>query len=143
MKRRTLLATASGLAATGLAGCAGVLGSSAERGDWDVGMTLRDFTTPTGGALEVTAGTTVTWRNTSQRAHTVTAYEDQIPADADYFASGGFEDEAAAREGYSNLRGRVDSGAEYEHTFEVPGDYTYFCIPHEAAGMASVVRVNP
>lgn len=143
MKRRTFLAAASGLAATGLAGCAGVLGRRPENRDWDVGMTLRDFTTPTGGVLEVTTGTTVTWRNTSQRSHTVTAYEDGIPADADYFASGGFGSETAAREGWNSLRGRVVSGAEYEHTFEVPGDYTYFCIPHESMGMVGVVRVSP
>ena len=145
MKRRTLLAGASGLAATGLAGCLDLVGGSTgtERGDWDIGMTLRDFTTPGGGAYEVSPGTTVVWRNTSQRAHTVTAYEDQIPADADYFASGGFDSERAARDAWSNFGGSISSGEEYEHTFEVPGDYTYFCIPHEAAGMAGVIRVSP
>ena len=42
-------------------------------------------------------GETVTWTNESDIKHTVTAYEDEIPDDAAYFASGGFESERTAR----------------------------------------------
>ncbi|WP_241997224.1 plastocyanin/azurin family copper-binding protein [Halorubrum sp. SD626R] len=30
----------------------------------------------------------------------------------------------------------------YEHTFEEPGTYEYFCIPHEGSGMVGTVRVK-
>ncbi|QLG64062.1 plastocyanin/azurin family copper-binding protein [Halorarum salinum] len=33
-------------------------------------------------------------------------------------------------------------GETYEHTFEVEGEYGYFCIPHEGAGMVGTVTVD-
>lgn len=143
MKRRRLLAATTGLVAAGSAGCLDALtanGRGSDDRDYDVGMTLNEFTP---SRLEVPAGTTVVWRNTSSRAHTVTAYEAKIPDDADYFASGSFLSEEAARQGWDDsFGGSLDSGDEYEHTFETPGSYTYFCIPHEAGGMAATVDVT-
>ena len=37
--------------------------------------------------------------------------------------------------------GIVNQDEEFSHTFEVPGGYTYFCIPHEAAGMVASLTV--
>lgn len=137
MDRRAVL----GLAAGALAGAAGCLGGrGAAEGEWDVGMTDSDFTPP---ELSVAAGTTVVWENTSQRSHTVTAYDDGLPDGADYFASGGYGSEAAARTGWQDgLGGAISPGDAYEHTFEVPGEYPYFCVPHEPMGMTGTVVVT-
>lgn len=91
--------------------------------------------------IEVSAGTTVTWVNVGTIGHTVTAYEDEIPEDATYFASGGYESEQAARDGYPG-EGNLAEGESYEHTFETPGDYEYLCVPHELNGMVGTVRVT-
>jgi len=70
----------------------------------------------------------------------VTAYDGQIPADAAYFASGGFESEQAARNDISG--GLIASGDTYEHTFETPGTYEYVCIPHESSEMTGTIVVE-
>ncbi|QLG62276.1 plastocyanin/azurin family copper-binding protein [Halorarum salinum] len=88
----------------------------------------------------VGAGRTVRWENESDVGHTVTAYGDAVPSDARYFASGGFDSERAARAGVTE--GLVPPGGEYEHAFEEPGTYGYFCIPHESSGMVGTVRVE-
>lgn len=90
--------------------------------------------------ITVEPGTTVTWVNRSQDAHTVTAYEDSLPEDVPYFSSGEFANERTAR---ANLaEGLITSSETYEVTFEVPGTYRYFCIPHEATGMKGKVVVE-
>ena len=76
------------------------------------------FSPPT---LTVPAGTTVTWTNTDQAAHTVTADD------------GSFD------------TGFVAAGQTVSLTFATPGTYPYYCIPHGApggAGMAGVVVVQ-
>lgn len=90
--------------------------------------------------IEVSAGTTVTWKNTGSIGHTITAYEDKIPDGAAYFASGGFDSEQAAKDGYPT-KGNVVAGESYEHTFETTGTYEYYCIPHELNGMVGTVKV--
>jgi plastocyanin len=96
-------------------------------------------------ATTVPPGTTVIWENVGTVGHSVTAYEDEIPGDAEYFASGGFDDEQTARQSYSAGdpdSGDVAGGDSYEHTLTVEGDYEYFCIPHEAAGMVASLTVG-
>jgi len=140
MRRRTLLATA-GAALVGSAGCLGTLGSAgATCGEnCDVGMSTNAFLPE---EFETAVGSTVVWKNTSSRAHTVTAYGAGIPDEAEYFASGGFESESAARTGWDDLKGGIDTGETYEYTFEVPGTYQYFCIPHEGGGMVGQIVVS-
>jgi len=135
MERRSLLSgvCAAGIAA--LAGCATLAGGE----EYDVGMTAVAFDPP---QVEVEAGETVEWYNSSSRAHTVTASEDAIPEGAAYFASGGFDSESAAREAWRDGEGAIDSGERYSHAFEVPGSYEYVCIPHEQAGMRGRVVVT-
>lgn len=138
MERRRFLATLGGGAVAALSGCSAV-GSTASGGDYDIGMTAVAFR-PT--EITVSVGDTVVWKNTSSRNHSVTAYESGIPDDADYFASGGYESEAAARDAWQNLNGVITNGDTYEHTFEVPGTFNYFCIPHERGGMVGQVVVE-
>jgi len=92
--------------------------------------------------IEVESGTTVTWETVGAVGHSVTAYEDNIPDDAEYFASGGFDSEQAAVDGYNEgQEGNVAQGETFEHTFETTGTYEYYCIPHEMNGMVGQVRV--
>jgi plastocyanin len=84
--------------------------------------------------LTVPRGATVTWRNTSQVAHTVTddpskaanAADAQLPQGAQPWDSG-----------------NLTAGQTFSHTFDVPGTYKYFCQPHEAAGMVATIVVTP
>jgi plastocyanin len=92
--------------------------------------------------LTVSVGDKVAWEHVGGEPHSVTAYEDEIPEDATYWASGGFESESAAREGWENGEGAVQSGQSYVHTFETAGEHGYVCIPHEAAGMVGTVIVE-
>ncbi len=136
MDRRTYLRT---LGAAGAAAVAGCVSGSAE-GEFDVGMTIRRYDPQT---LEVTPGTTVVWKNTSGRAHTVTAYGDGLPDGADFFASGGYDTTDEAREAWiGGNGGALYEDETFEHTFETPGDHTYFCIPHEVGGMVGTVSVR-
>lgn len=75
--------------------------------------------------LVVSAGETVTFANESDEAHTVTAV-DGVPS---YFSSGGFESEEEARDNVGEAL--VAPGDSYEVTFDEPGTYEYFCIPHQ------------
>jgi plastocyanin len=136
-RRRVLSALGTGGVAS-LAGCTALLTSGGD--DFDVGMTAAAFDPP---QITVAAGEEVVWHNTSTRGHTVTAYENAIPEDAEYFASGGFEGEREARTAWrENLGGRIDSGESFRHTFDVPGRYDYVCIPHEQGGMLGTVIVE-
>ena len=92
--------------------------------------------------ITVSAGDTVAWEFAEGEPHTVTAFEDDIPDDAEYWASGGFESEDAAREGWDDGVGAIVDGESYVRTFETVGEHEYVCIPHEAAGMVGTVVVE-
>jgi plastocyanin len=97
------------------------------------------------GEITIAPGDTVVWENVGSVGHSVTAYQDELPEGAAYWASGGFDSEDAARGAYSAGdpdSGDVPGGETYEHTFETTGEYGYFCIPHEAAGMVGTVVVE-
>ncbi|WP_435335714.1 cupredoxin domain-containing protein [Haloarchaeobius sp. TZWWS8] len=143
MKRRTFLA-AMGATTTvsGLSGCLAL--SSGSRTDCtdgcDVSMGASSFRP---AELTVAVGDTVSWKNTSSKAHTVTAYGNAIPEDSEFFASGGYESEQAARDAWFGKRGgAISTGETFEHTFEVPGTYNYVCIPHERGGMTGRIVVE-
>jgi len=137
MRRRTFLAAATTGTTAALAGC-GMVGGS---GDADVEMVKNAYVPET---FEATVGEPVVWVNNGSRGHTVTAYEDALAEGAAYWASGRFESEAAAREGFweAGGEGTVRSGETWSYTFETPGTYTYFCVPHEGAGMVGRVVVE-
>jgi len=84
--------------------------------------------------LTITAGETVEWRNTSVLAHTVTA----DPAQAT------LADSVRLPEGAEPFdSGMLDQDERFRHTFDTPGTYRYFCIPHEGAKMIGTVVVEP
>jgi plastocyanin len=138
MDRRMFLATAGSGLTIGLAGC--IDGSAGATGDHDIGMTQVSFRPD---ELTVEAGTTVTFRNTSSHGHTVTAFQDSYPEDAEYFSTGGYGSEEEARSAWENDNGGVlTQGETFEHQFEIPGQYDYYCIPHLDAEMLGTIEVT-
>lgn len=90
--------------------------------------------------ITVAPGQTISFENISSEAHTVTAYGDEIPQQADYFSSGGLPSEEAARAELAAAL--VAADGTYEVTLQEPGTYRYFCIPHEEAGMKGTIVVE-
>lgn len=125
------VATAVGLAAAD--------GAAAQEGTVTIDMTDGLIYDPDSTA--VAPGTTVVWENVGSIGHSITGYGDNIPDDAEFFASGGLESEDAARSAYPD-QGDVAGGESYEHTFDVEGTYEYFCIPHESVGMVASLEVT-
>lgn len=142
MNRRSFLRTVcAGSSVVGLAGCSGSDPSDDEPSSVDGTLVeMTDELTFEPASVEVPLSGAVVWRNVGGVPHTVTAYGDGIPADAAYFASGGFASEEAARDGYD--RGALGDGDDFTHTFETPGEYRYFCLPHEGAEMTGSVTVT-
>jgi plastocyanin len=66
--------------------------------------------------LEIQVGTTVTWTNTGNLIHTVTAED------------GSFD-------------GDLMAGQTFSHTFDTPGTYEYYCGPHRAQDMTGTITV--
>jgi plastocyanin len=83
--------------------------------------------------LTVQRGTTVVWTNTGQTAHTVT----DDPSKAVNKADAVLPDGAQAWDS-----GTINGGETFSHTFDTPGQYTYFCIPHESLGMVARITVS-
>ena len=73
--------------------------------------------------LHVEPGTTVRF-TLAAGAHSATAYADRIPDGATAFDSG-----------------TISSG-QFEHTFETPGTYDYYCIPHKSIEMVGRIVVG-
>lgn len=92
-------------------------------------------------SLTIAVGETVTWTSVSDEAHTVTAVEDALPEGAEYFASGGFSSEQAANDDLGE--GLLSQNESFEHVFDEPGTYRYYCIPHRDVGMTGTVIVEP
>lgn len=136
MDRRAFLAAGTAVVAT-LSGCGQVGGNS--RSEFDVDMSATSFLPR---QYETRVGEPVVWGNSSSRPHTVTADSADMPDGADYFASGGFDDERAARDGWRSGKGEIAPGETYEHTFRVNATYPYFCIPHERRSMEGKIVVR-
>jgi plastocyanin len=85
------------------------------------------------GTLTVARGATVTWVNTGTVPHTVTDDPSKAAKPTDAVLPSGAQPWDS---------GNVAGGATYSHTFDVAGQYTYFCIPHEALGMVARITVT-
>lgn len=130
-RRATLAAvTAGGLSAAG--GVAAQEGTATETGDGSGGTTKTVkvgpdgefvFSPGTDEPLTISPGTTVRFVWESDNHNIVV---DSQPDDADW----------------SGMEDLENTGFEYEHTFETPGTYEYFCEPHKAAGMEATIEVR-
>ena len=141
MTRRGFLRTA-GQAALGaaalpiLAACApsgGGAGATSTPGAGGTVVEMTDDLTFEPEELTVKVGDTVTWRNTGTVVHTSTDDPSKAQDPANAVLPEGAEPWDS---------GDVAGGEEFSHTFETPGEYTYFCIPHEAAGMVARLTVE-
>jgi plastocyanin len=96
-------------------------------------VTMNDSNRFQPASLTVPRGATVSWNNAGQTTHTVTAdpakainkADAALPAGAEVWDSGS-----------------VAGGQSFSRTFDVPGTYKYFCVPHESIGMIATVIVN-
>jgi plastocyanin len=91
----------------------------AQPSDATIGMKNFSFMPKT---LTIAAGTTVVWTNTDEVFHTVTS-DDKTTFDS----------------------GNMQPDAEFTSTFDTPGTYPYYCIPHGSAGgvgMAGTIIVT-
>lgn len=96
-----------------------------------VDLGFMSFNPPT---VNIRAGQTVEWRNTSIITHTVTdnpktaakADDSVLPPGAIPFSSGD-----------------ISAGKIFTYKFAVPGTYRYFCAHHESDGMVGTVVVAP
>ncbi|HUO83631.1 MAG TPA: plastocyanin/azurin family copper-binding protein [Thermoanaerobaculia bacterium] len=128
---RLVVLTRPILTAALFAAILGFAASAQEEGGATVKMTEARTYRP--ASVTIRVGERVSWTNTSELVHTVTAIAGlagnrshvQLPPDAEPFNSG-----------------RIQPGASYTHAFTVPGRYVYFCIPHEDDGMIGVVVVT-
>jgi plastocyanin len=84
-------------------------------------------------ALTAPRGAAVTWTNAGSVAHTVT----DDPSKAINKGN------AALPEGAQPWdSGIVNGGQSFTYTFDTPGTYKYFCIPHEVLGMVATITVT-
>jgi plastocyanin/uncharacterized membrane protein len=109
-----------GLLGAGAAAGVGLSGTTKAQGSPVVAMDNTHFD-PVG--LHVEPGTTVRFE-IAAGSHSATTYEDRIPKDAAPFDSG-----------------TISEGA-FEHTFDTPGTYDYYCRPHQSMGMVGRIVVG-
>ncbi|MXR21971.1 cupredoxin domain-containing protein, partial [Halobacterium bonnevillei] len=122
-----------------LSGGPNVVSGVPEDADHVVDMTAVDFEP---AALTVQVGDTVAWTHAGGEPHTVTAFENELPEGADYWASGEFDSQDAAETGWENGQGAVTEGESYVRTFETTGEHGYYCIPHKSLEMVGTVVVE-
>lgn len=82
--------------------------------------------------VEIRAGQTIRWVNTSNFPHTSTANV-SLALDPSSVAL-----PSGAQAWHSE---DIDPGGTFERTLTVTGDYTYFCDPHESQGMVGTITV--
>jgi plastocyanin len=124
-----------GGAQAGAPAAAGQTGSGkpAVQGGTGVTVAMNDQNKFIPERLTVAKGTTVTWRNTGSMAHNVL----NDPAKAINKAN------AKAPAGVAPFESpMLLAGQSWSYTFTTPGEYVYFCQPHEMLGMIATVTVT-
>lgn len=123
ISRRTFLRTSVG--GTGLAGAATGTAAAQEGGGDTETVELGDyyFRPGTEEPLYITPGTTVkfVWKTGGHNIHV-----DSQPEGANW-------------QGHEPIE---DAGFTYTHTFDVKGEYHYWCVPHKSLGMIADLVVN-
>ena len=86
--------------------------------------------------LTIRAGQTVTWINASAIPHTTTDDPAANPVAKSH------PDYALLPAGAAPWNsGLLQPGERFDHAFDVPGEYRYFCIPHVLSGMRGTIAV--
>jgi plastocyanin len=80
-------------------------------------------------SLTVKAGETVTWTNNAGFPHNIVFDEDEIPE--------GVKADSLSHEDYLNAK-----GDQVSTTFNTAGSYSYYCEPHQGAGMQGKIIVE-
>jgi plastocyanin len=114
-----------------LQGCGN--GSARESANGDAMIEMNDHMLFVPSSLVVRVGQTVTWRNVGAMVHTSTC----DPASAQRPEHAVLPDGAERWDS-----GLVRTGESWSHSFDIPGEYTYFCTPHEAGGMIGSLTVE-
>mgnify|MGYP000035226567 CR=1 FL=1 len=127
--RRTFLKTLAAIGVVGsgvsLAGCGGASGRVVEMNDQMAFVPAN---------LKVNVGETVTWTNKSRAmVHTATA-DPTLVRDP-----GNVKLPPGVAPWHS---GNIAPGQSWSHTFEIPGEYRYVCVPHEVVGMVGAITVD-
>ncbi|WP_115862588.1 plastocyanin/azurin family copper-binding protein [Halorussus litoreus] len=134
--RRGFMRTATGAAAAaGAAGTASAQDETTEGEDGGGGGGgTEEVAVGPGGSLvfepaelEIQPGTTVHWVWDSDNHNVQPSAQ---PEDADWSGTEGGDDQT------------YNTGHEYSYTFEVEGDYEYYCTPHRQAGMTGTITVS-
>lgn len=136
--RRTVLRRSGSVLTAGISGIAGCLGGG---GPSEPIVTMTSDLRFDPVEITIEPGQQVTWENKSPAPHTASSYDESLPEEAAYFASGGYESERAVRQSTSS-RGFLERGETYSHTFDITGTYRYFCLPHEENRMIGRVVVE-
>jgi plastocyanin len=84
--------------------------------------------------IEIKAGQTVAWKNSSREVHTVTA-DPRLATDA--------QDVKLPKGAQRFDSGFMNPGQTYEQTFRTPGTYRYVCTLHEVQRMIGQIVVRP
>ena len=84
--------------------------------------------------IEVKAGQTVVWKNSSREVHTVTADPGQAT---------NAQDVELPKGAHRFDSGYLNPSQSYEHTFRTPGTYRYVCTLHEVQRMIGQIIVKP
>mmetsp|Transcript_29388 Transcript_29388/g.75453 ORF Transcript_29388/g.75453 Transcript_29388/m.75453 type:complete len:156 (+) Transcript_29388:1467-1934(+) len=80
-------------------------------------------------AISVSAGETITFTNNVGFPHNIIFDEDAVPE--------GVNADALSRDDYLNAPGET-----YEVKLTAPGEYGYYCEPHQGAGMVGKITVK-
>ncbi len=108
-------------------------GSAHESADGNVVIEMNDQMQFAPANLTIRAGQTVTWRNAGTMVHTSTC----DPAMAQRPEHAVLPDGAEPWDS-----GLIRTGASWSRSFDIPGEYAYFCTPHEAEGMIGSLTVE-
>jgi plastocyanin len=156
MRRRTLLAAVGTAVATGLAGCGG---DTPDRSGETAGPETATATDTPRSTDTVTAAPTETPADDlAQTVAVAPEFELRFAPEEFEVAAGGTVRWAWEAGGHNVVAATTPDGSDwagtpdapdqlfnegytYEHTFEVPGTYEYYCSPHRTSGMGGSFTV--